>query len=179
MYQTPTVQKLGLIKPRKPPADSLVAPYNSTALPGGHNLIDQSDVYTLAAPTGGYNSTALPDGNNLAVPFDTKERLYSQPKKVGLTFDPNISVPSDISQDSENLQPLTYVSQNKRKPGNNEVYYSSPSEEDNTVESSSMLPSDVTYDLAASVNAKRTEHNQYHLPVPVKESESSSESLNR
>ena len=49
MYQTPTVQKLGLIEPRKPPADSLVAPYNSTALPGGHNLIDQSDVYTLAA----------------------------------------------------------------------------------------------------------------------------------
>ena len=40
------------------------------------------------------------------VPFDTKQRLYSQPKKVGLTFDPNVSVPSDISQDSENLPPL-------------------------------------------------------------------------
>lgn len=149
------------IKLLKPPTDSLVAPYNSTALSDGCNLIEQSHVYLLAAPAGGYNSTALDYGQDLAPPFDMKTRLAAGNRNVGLT--PDITAPSGV-------YPSTIVAE-----GYNTTVY--PGQY--TDEVTSEVSADVTYHMDLPGQHNPANAKPYQIPVPVNSSEDGSACFDR
>lgn len=174
-YHEPETNKQQLaypIAPLKPPSGSLVAPYNSTALTDGCNLMEQSHVYLLAAPAGGYNSTALPCGQNLAAPFDTHPRLAGGVGDVALNR-PDMTAPSDIYPSTlggtYNASASTLASR--------DYYIPRPDTGDNSDSTGgSDVSSDNTYHMALPVRGGQGKgHNDvYHLPVPVKHCEETS-----